>query len=187
MKTFIHYFILFFVIGSNLYSQVQTLVDSIPNFRGIEWGQSIEGVRSLELAKYDQSYIGFGVYILTYHGNHLNYDSKIDYVFEEDVLKEAFYTIETKLFTETFESIKEHYINRFGRPNYWSSSHPDATINWVFESEEDYCRGPEIYWEFCNGFLGIISEKYKASITITILFVHNKTIEDYGKFVVYPY
>lgn len=187
MKRQIIKLIFFFAVGSCLYSQEPTQIDSIPNFRGIEWGESIQGVRSLELAKYDQLYIGFGVHILTFHDTHLNYYTKIDYVFEEEKLKEAFYTIETESFEETFQNIKASYINRFGRPNYWSSSHPDASINSVFESESDYCRGPEIYWEFCNGFLGIISEKYKETITITILFVHEKTIEDYGKFVVYPY
>lgn len=178
--------VILFLVG-NLYSQEPTQLDSIPKFRSIDWGESVESVRNLELSEYDQAYIGFGVYILTFHDKHLGYESKIDYVFEEDELVEAFYTIEAETFEETYNIIKENYINKFGRPNYWSSAHPDASIKRVFESEEEYCRGPEIYWEFCNGFLGIISERYKQSITITILFVHNKTIDEYGKFVVYPY
>lgn len=169
------------------YSQVTTQVDSIPNFRSVEWGESIDGVRSMEIAQYDQSYIGFGVYILTFHDKHLGYESKIDYVFDDDKLIEAFYTIETKSFISDYKNIKDYYIKRFGKPSYWASSHPDASIDWAWENEEDYCRGPEIYWEFCNGFLAIISERYKETISITILYAHNKTIEEYGKFVIYPY
>lgn len=187
MKLFNHSSIMLLMLGINLYSQISTELDSIPRFRGINWGSSIETVKALELASYQQSYIGFGVYILTYHGQILDQHTKIDYVFEDNILVEAFYTIDVESFPENFQSVKELYFNKLGIPNYWASSHPDTSIDWALKGDEQFCRGPEIYWEFCNGFIGLISEKFKDDISISILYCHGKTIAEYGKFVIYPY
>ena len=179
--------ILFVIIcESHLFSQNFSQADSIPKFRGFDWAESIDNVKSREFTNYMQTYIGFGVYILSYHGEIVDYEARIDFVFEGEVLVEGQYILEVDSYTETYEKIKNYYFNKLGTPNYWASSHPNAKIDWTGD-ESGMCRGPEIYWEYCNGFIGIIAEKYMEEITITILYAYQKTIEEYGKFVTYPY
>ncbi|MEJ2193375.1 MAG: hypothetical protein P8X73_00775 [Ignavibacteriaceae bacterium] len=40
--------------------------------------------------------------------------------------------------------------------------------------------GPSFYWVFEDGFIGLISEKFKEETTLTILFTFNLTIDEYN-------
>jgi len=187
MKYLISIICIFMQIGSIAFSQTFSRLDSIPKFRGMEWGETIKDIKSKELAKYGQTFIGYGESIISYFGEIASHETIIDYVFNDNILTEASYNLDVEDFTPTFESIKNHYINKLGEPNYWASLHPKFVGNWKGDEENGLCRGPEIYWEYCNGFIGIIAEKYKEDITLTVLYVHNKTILDYGKLVTFPY
>ena len=166
---------------------METEFDSIPSFRGFEWGTSIEEVKSKELANYMQTFMGFGVHIMSFSTAVADFDAVLDYVFEDSILVEASYCFEIESFPESFKKLKDYFINKLGSPFYWANSHPDYDIDWAEESDNGICRGPEIYWEYLNGFIGMIAEKYKEDITLTILYVHQKTINEYGKYVIYPY
>ena len=175
------------LLDSSSFAQNESQTDSIPKFRGFEWGVSMDEVRSIELSRYMQTFIGFGVNIITYSGEISDYKAEIDYVFEDSILVEASYCIKVEIFPDDFKKIMEYYISKFGTPFYWANSHPNSVINWRVKSENDLCRGPELYWEYCNGFMGLIAEKYKDEITISILYVYQKTIHEYGKYVIFPY
>lgn len=175
------------LINSISFSQTFSKLDSIPSFRGMEWGETIDDVKSKEIANYRQTFIGFGETVISYFGKITSFEATIDYAFKDDVLTEASYNIDIENFNETFEKVKDYYINKLGEPNYWASLHPRFIGNWKGDEENGLCRGPELYWEYCNGFIGIITEKYKDDITLTVLYVHDKTILDYGKLVTFPY
>lgn len=181
--------IILLLLVSNLYPQGYNDLDSIPKFRGFDWGETLENIKSKELADYKQTFIGFGVNTLSYSGKIAELDADIDYVFENDVLSEGIYIIKVELsfFDEAFEKIKNYYFQKLNIPHYWASSHPNSKINWNDTVENETCRGPEIYWEYCNGFIGIVAEKFKEEITITVIYVHQKTIQSYGKYVTFPY
>ncbi len=180
--------IIFITLFFSTYSFTQNIseLDSIPKFRNFNWGEKIKNVEAQETAHYAQTYIGFGEYILSYYGNILDFEAMIDYTFKDSVLIEGSYTIQANNFSDTFNKVKEFYINKLGKPNYWASAYPDSSFQFKNTSEAKQCRGPELYWEYCNGFIGIISEKYEDEITITILYAYNKTIADYGKFLPFP-
>jgi len=186
MKHLIKVVVIFCVFQWNFYSQDFSQLDSIPKFRGIEWEETLEFVKAKEIAKYMQRSKGFGVEILSFHGVISKYKARIDYVFKDNKLIEGIYEIEVESFEETYEEIKNTYFRKLDIPNYWASSHPDSDFDWNGE-EDNLCRGPEIYWEYCDGFIAIIAEKYKSEITISILFAHEKTIQDYGKYVTFPF
>ena len=42
------------------------------------------------------------------------------------------------------------------------------------------CIGPSFYWVFKNGFIGLISQKFKEDITLTILFASDLTVDEYN-------
>ena len=42
------------------------------------------------------------------------------------------------------------------------------------------CMGPSFYWVFKNGFIGLISQKFKEEITLTILFASDLTVDEYN-------
>ena len=184
MKLAFH-FITIILVSTITLAQGSDAKDVLPNFRGTEWGTSYANVEAKELAEYHQDFIGFGMTILSYKGKLLNYEAGIDYVFESDTLTEAMYILEVESFPEIYQKIKEHYFSKYDEPHYWANAHPHAVFNWG-EEENGVCKGPEIYWEFCDGFIGIISEKDNDEISITVLYAYNKTILDYGKYVKFP-
>jgi len=178
------------LLGSILsFGQNISELDSIPKFRNFHWGETLKNVESEESAHYAQSFIGFGEYILSYYGNILDFRTMIDYTFKDSILIEGSYTIQTtnSNFSESFNKIKGLYISNLGKPSYWASAYPDSSFHFENTSEAKQCRGPELYWEYCNGFIGIISEKYRDDISITILYAHNKTIAEYGKYLPFPH
>ena len=99
---------------------------------------------------------------------------------------EGLFEIEVDSFEIVYEKIKEFYIRKLDYPIYWAGSHPNTEVNWEGDSK-GLCRGPEIYWEYFDGFIAIIAEKYLDEITISILYAYDKTIVDYGKYVTFPY
>jgi hypothetical protein len=186
MRSFRSVILFVILIESYLYAQNFNQTDSIPKFRSFYWEESFNDVKSREIAKYMQTYIAFGESILSYHGEIADCEARIDFVFIDGILVEGHYIIEVDSYEETNEKIKDYYFKKLGTPNYWASSHPNSKIAWIGD-ENEICRGPEIYWGYCDGFIAIIAEKYMKEITITIIYAHNKTIQEYGKIVTYPY
>lgn len=180
-------YIFIIIIFTNSYSQQYGKFEKLPEFRNFIWGESIENVRSIELLKYMQESMGFGEEVLSYYGKITGIDARVDYVFKSGKLVEGIYEITVENFDDEFEKVKTHFINKYDYPIYWANAHPNTNINWTDSDKNGFCRGPEIYWDYVDGFLAIITEKYNEEITITILFAHEKTIKDYGKYVKYPY
>lgn len=175
------------IITSSVIPQKSSEFQLLPLFRGYDWGETIENVKAKELSKYLQTMIGFGEEIISYNGSVAGLDARVDYVFRNGILVEGLYQITVKSFEQEYQTIKEHYIKKLDYPIYWANAHPNTKINWDDENPDLVCRGPEIYWEYYDGFVAIITEKYKEEITISILYAHEKTIRDYGKYVIYPY
>jgi hypothetical protein len=167
-------------------SQNSNKYEYLPEFRGSKWGLTVSNIREIEKEPYLQTTIGFGQKIVSFEGEIAGFRARIDYVFKENKLVEGMYQVKADSFKNVFESLKEFYIDKLDYPVYWSVSHPNTEIQWKGD-ENGLCRGPEIYWEYLDGFIAIISEKYKGEFTISILYVHEKTIADYGKYVLFPY
>ena len=168
------------------FSQNLGKLEYLPEFRGYKWGERFLDVKAKEVAPYLQTTFGFGQQILSYKGRIAGHKARIDYVFKDKQLVEGIYEIKVDSFETSFEKIKQYYIDKLDHPIYWAGAHPLTKINWV-GNKNGLCRGPEIYWEYFDGFVAIICEKYKEEITISILYVYDKTIADYGKYVTFPY
>ena len=186
MKTFTSLLILIHFFSAILYAQDSDKLEVVPKFRGMEWGESINSVKSKEILQYMQTTRGFGEEIISYKGETAGIDARIDYIFRDNKLVEGLYEIAVDSFEVDFEIVKNYYFKQLDYPNYWASSHPNTEINWI-GNENGLCRGPEMYWEYFNGFIAVIAEKFRDEITISRIFVHDKTILDYGKYVTYPY
>jgi hypothetical protein len=187
MKDVFIFATIFLLVLLDSFSQSSGKLTYISKFRGYEWGESINSIRSKEILKYMQTTKGFGEEILSYQGQTAGLDARVDYIFRDGKLVEGLYEIEVDSFEIEFEIIKDYYFEKLDYPNYWASSHPNTEINWVGDEVNTLCRGPEMYWEYYDGFIAIVTEKYKNEITISIIYVYDKTILDYGKYVTYPY
>ena len=178
--------ILILTLCEALYSQNSGKLEYMPKFRECEWGEKFVDVRANEVETYLQTTYGFGQKILSYTTKIAGYKARVDYVFKDERLVEGIYEIKVDSFEVAFDEIRQFYIEKLDYPVYWSGSHPLTKTNWK-GNENGLCRGPEIYWEYFDGFIAIVAEKYKQEITISILYVYDKTIVDYGKYVVFPY
>jgi len=164
--------------------QPQNIIDStqtLPEFRNVKWESSISEVREIETARYLQSFAGFGIEALSFKGNIAGLDTRIDYTFTEDKFTEgSFIIISEDSFRENFQILLSYLKNLYGTPDYRSGLLYTADSVWIKLTDTGLFRGPSLYWEFGNGFIGLISEKFKEEITITILYAYNKTIEEYS-------
>ena len=97
------YFIIIILISAITFAQGSEGKEVLPNFRGFKWGTTFKDVKEIELAEYQQNFIGFGITILSYKGKILNYEAGIDYVFESDTLTEAMYILEVDSFPEVYK------------------------------------------------------------------------------------
>ena len=186
MKSILSFLILIHLFSVDQYAQDSDKLELVPKFRGFEWGESINDVKSKEMLQYMQTTRGFGEEIISYKGSTAGLNARIDYIFRDGKLVEGLYEIEVDSFEVDFEIVKDYYFKLLDYPNYWASSHPNTEINWIGD-EHGLCRGPEMYWEYFNGFIAVIAEKFREEITISIIYVYDKTILDYGKYVTFPY
>jgi len=178
--------ILYFIISVCSVADLPALIflDSIPalpEFRNVKWGSSLRDVEEKETAHYLQTFSGFGIEALSYEGNIAGLDARIDYTFKNKKFTEGSYTVISKdTFRENFLTLLSFLENRYGRPGY--SSGPFYTSDSVCIKINDFgmCMGPSIYWVFKNGFIGLISEKFKEEITLTILFASALTVDEYN-------
>lgn len=153
----------------------------LPNFRNFEWETSPEFVRQNETAKFQQSFKGFGVYALTYRSEFIGMSARVDFTFKENKLSEGLYQIQSDLnYKEDFIKIKNHLTKLYGKPNFWAIKQIESEQVWIKETDLGTFRGPELFWEFENGFIAIQSSRFVDEITIKVLYVYNQKISEYG-------
>lgn len=178
--------ILFFIIPICFVTDLIALsvpdsILTLPEFRSIKWGSSLKNVQEQETAHYLQTFSGFDIEALTYKGNIAGLDARIDYTFRKEKLSEGSYTVISKdNFREDLLKLLSFLGENYGKPGYGSG--PLYTSDSVWIKLNDYGKyiGPAFYWEFRDGFIGLISQKFKEEVTLTILFVSDLTIEEYN-------
>ncbi len=154
----------------------------LKDFRGIEWGASKIQVKSMVSDYYLQEFSGFGVEALCYKGTIAGFSARIDYNFNNDKLVDGLYSIESgPSFREDFISLKNYLINEYGKPDFKVATDTDSSSVWIKENNYGKYRGPEFYWSFNNGFVGLHAAKFKNDITITVLYVQGKTVEEFNR------
>ena len=161
-----------------------TFLDSIPTlpeFRNVKWGASLREVEEKETAHYLQKFSGFGIEALSYEGNIAGLDARIDYNFKNKKFTEGSYTIISKdTFREDFLILLSFLENHYGGPKFSSGPFYTSDSVWIKVNDYGMCMGPSFYWVFKNGFIGLISEKFKDEITLTILFAADITVCEYN-------
>ncbi len=161
-----------------------TFLDSIlvlPEFRNVKWGSSLNDVQEKETAHYLQTFSGFGIEALSYEGNIAGLDARIDYTFKNNKFTEGSYTVISKdTFREDFLTLLSFLQNRYGRPGYSSGPFYTSDSVWIKINDFGTCMGPSLYWVFKNGFIGLITQKFKEEITLTILFASDLTVDEYN-------
>lgn len=154
---------------------------SLPEFRNIEWESSAEHVREQEKAKYLQSFSGFGTKAISFREKIERLDARIDYVFKENKLIEGSFTvISDDNFRNDFKALKDFLENQFGTPDYRSGLLYTSDSVWIRISKAGLYTGPSLYWVFNNGFISIISEKFREEISISVLYAYDRTIDAYN-------
>jgi hypothetical protein len=155
--------------------------ESLPEFRNIEWESSVEDVREQEKAKYLQSFSGFGTKAISFRENIEGLNARIDYVFKENKLIEGLYIIiSDDNFKKDFKTLKNFLENQFGIPDYRSETLYTSDSVWIRISKAGLYTGPSFYWVFNNGFISLISEKFREEISISILYAYTRTIDTYN-------
>ncbi len=177
------YFILLILILSISFSYPQNnkYERILKDFRGIPWNASKEDVKKNENAYYLQLFSGFGIEALSYKGKIAGLEARIDYTFRNNKLIEGSYSISSNSsFKSDFISLTEYLSKQYGKPDYMAGPLIHSDSVWIKENNYGKFRGPELYWKFKNGFIGLHSSRFRERITTTILFVYGKTIEEYG-------
>ena len=178
--------ILSFIISAAFITNLTafTLQDSIhtlPEFRGKKWDSSLNEVKEKETAYYLQTFHGFGIEALSYKGKIAGLDARIDYDFKNNKLIESSYRIiSDDNFKEDYSTLFNFLGNLYGKPDLRSGISYESDSVWIKTTDYNMYIGPSIYWVFNNGFIGLISQKYKEEITLIVLYVHNITIEEYN-------
>ena len=179
MMKYIKLLLIFLFLFAHLLSQSSN--KDLPLFRNFNWGVTPEEVKINETAKYLQTFSGFNSYALSFRGEFLKLNSRIDFSFKDSMLTEGSYLIKSDLsYKENFVSIREHFNKLYGKPKYWAIRKFGDTPQWIRETDFGTFRGPELFWEFKNGFIAIQSSKFIEEITITVLYVYNQKINEYG-------
>ncbi len=175
-------FLFFYILLNGFLFSQQDISEELSGFRGTAWGSSMDKVKSVETAVYMQSFHGFGIDALSYKGNIAGLDARIDYSFKDGKLFEGTYSIYPgDSFKAEFNKLKKYLIDDYGRPIYRAGPSIDMDTVWIKVTDYGEFKGPELYWKFNNGFIGLIASKFDEDITITILYTNSKSIEEYGK------
>lgn len=161
--------------------------DSLAGFRGFDWNSSLESIRSNEKSGYMQTSITLNKKVLSFSGEVENIKTRIDFVFEDDKLIEGSYSFDDlEDIKKVFYSIRNFIVKDYGHPDFGAVGRIDTDKIWVKVNNYGLFRGPELYWQFLNGFIAMLSSKYEDNITLTVLFVHNKTIKQYSEEILMP-
>lgn len=178
--------ILSFIISAGSVINLNALIlpDSIhtlPEFRGVKWNSSLNEVKEKETAYYLQTFHGFGIEALSYKGKIAGLDARIDYDFKNKKFTEGSYRIiSDENFKEDFQTLFNFLENLYGKPDLRSGPFYTSDSVWIKINDYETYVGPSIYWEFKDGFIGLISQKYKEEITLIVLYAYNTTIEEYN-------
>lgn len=160
---------------------VLTPHDSLKNFRGINWGASPELVRETEQSAYLQSFNGFGTYSLSFSGQFADKQVRIDYSFKNNKLVEGSYTLQSVGdVKKDFIDVKNHLTTVYRKPDYRANRSIASGDIWNKINDYGKYKGPELYWEFENGFIALVAGKFKDEITITVMYVAAGKISDYN-------
>jgi len=178
--------ILSFIISASFVTNLIafTLPDSIrtlPEFRRIKWNTSLNEVKEKETAYYLQTFHGFGIEALSYKGKIAGLDARIDYDFKNKKFTEGSYrVISDDNFKEDYSTLFNFLVNLYGKPGRRSGFLYTSDSVWIKTNDYGIYAGPSLYWEFKDGFIGLISQKYKEEITLIVLYAYNVTIEEYN-------
>jgi len=176
-------FLLFFLIADEfpLFCQTETLKE-LDGFRNSAWGCTADEIKAVETELYMQSFTGFGIYALSYTGSIAGLRARIDYTFKNEKLVEGSYTVEPEgNFENDFNKLSDVLISEYGKPSFKAGPSVDSVPVWIKANEYGSFKGPELYWQFSNGFIALVASKFEEKITLTVLFSNNKSIEDYNK------
>lgn len=171
----------FLFFQSDLSAQQNSYGKQLTGFRDFNWGSSIENVRGRENAFFSQSFEGFGKYVLSFNGDFFERNAGINYTFVNDSLTQGSYVFEMDLdeFKEEFKDIHLRLKKIYGSPRFRSGPLISSDSLWTPITIYNTFRGPQLYWKFENGFIGMIPERDENEISISILFVGNRSIEEY--------
>ena len=154
----------------------------LKGFRGVEWGASKHKVKSVVKDYYLQSFSGFGIEALSYKGRIAGIEARIDYNFKDNKLVDGLYSINpNSSFHKDFKVLRNFLIEQYGEPDTKAGPDIDSSSVWIKENNYGRFRGPELYWSFKNGFIGLHASKFKDDITITVIYVEGKTVEEFYK------
>ncbi len=178
----LNFFILIYFLfpGFYIYSQIKSSGE-LSGFRGIKWGSSTDKVKAAEKETYLQSFHGFGIDALSYNGSIAGLKARIDYSFKGNKLFEGTYTVnpedEIKI---DFNKLERYLTAEYGKPDFRAGRSINSDSVWISVNDYGKFSGPELFWKFDNGFIGLIASKFESDITITVLYSNDKSIEDYG-------
>ncbi len=173
---------LILLISHTLPAQDKSSAIKLDGFRNVAWGASVDEVKAAEKAEYMQHFSGFGIEAVSYKGCFAGFDVRIDYSFKNNKLVEGCYSLSPDdSFKPDYITLRNYLSERYGKPEI--SAGPPITSDSVWIKESNYGRfsGPETYWHFANGFIGLHASRFKERIRITVLFVSGMTIEQYNK------
>ena len=166
---------------TSLYSQTK-IYKELTGFRDVTWGSTIDRVKEVETESYLQSFHGFGIDALSYKGYIDGLNTRIDYSFKDGKLFEGTYSINPgDDFRADFNKLKNYLTGIYDKPDFRAGLPLEQDSVWVKVTDYGKFKGPELYWKFTNGFIGLIASKFEEDITLTILYSCEKSIEDYGK------
>lgn len=188
MENFIFAFkniVVFFLINMlfpGFYTYSQTgLSRELTGFRGSEWGSSMDKVKAKVTESYLQSFHGFGIDALSYKGKIAGLTARIDYSFKDNKLIEGNYIIKPHDdFKTNFKILEKFLTNEYGNPNFKAGNSISSDSIWIRITKYGKFKGPELFWKFNDGFIGLIALKFEDDITITVLYSGGRSIEEYG-------
>jgi hypothetical protein len=173
--------VLFLLPGKNIYSQ-DAGQKELNGFRKAVWGSSMDQVRLAETETYMQQFHGFGIDALSYEGDIAGLTARIDYSFKNGKLFEGSYVINPQdNIKPDFRKLRDFLVEKFGKPDYRAGLLIDSDSIWIKVTDYGEFKGPELYWKFADGFIGLIASRFDNNITLTILYSSDTTIVNYGK------
>ena len=84
-------------------------------------------------------------------------------------------------FRNDFTTLKNFLENQFGLPDYRAGLLYTSDSVWIRISKAGLYTGPSFYWVFNNGFISLISEKFREEISISVLYAYDRTIDAYNE------
>lgn len=176
------FFVLMIIFVTDFYTYAQTVISrELTGFRGNDWESSVEKVKTTEKERYLQSFHGFGIDALSFSGNIAGLKARIDYAFKNRKLFEGTYIINSKdEIRVDFKKLENFLVDEYGNPNFRAGESIDSDSIWEKVTPYGKFKGPELFWKFNNGFIGLIASKFEDDITITVLYSNDKSIREYG-------